>query len=187
SRLRGEAAQLCAEGQPQDVSRRDPLAAVRTRAPGSPGRDRRARTRGAENQDAGRQAGRTRARPRPDPHRGLRREARPRVAQPHECRRADRGEPRPGRARALPEGARDRRRAAHAGGEARMSTPSKDYLSTVVIAPHVSEKAARIATEGNQYVFRVRRTATKPEIRAAVEFLFEVKVDTVHVVNQPGK
>ena len=38
-----------------------------------------------------------------------------------------------------------------------MSTPSKDYLSTVVIAPHVSEKAARIATEGNQYVFRVRR------------------------------
>jgi large subunit ribosomal protein L23 len=68
-----------------------------------------------------------------------------------------------------------------------MSTPSKDYLSTVVIAPHVSEKAARIATEGNQYVFRVRRTATKPEIRAAVEFLFEVKVDTVNVVNQPGK
>jgi large subunit ribosomal protein L23 len=68
-----------------------------------------------------------------------------------------------------------------------MSTPSKDYLSTVVIAPHVSEKAARIATEGNQYVFRVRRTATKPEIRAAVEFLFEVKVDTVRVVNQPGK
>jgi large subunit ribosomal protein L23 len=51
----------------------------------------------------------------------------------------------------------------------------------------VSEKAARIAAEGNQYVFRVRRDATKPEIRAAVEFLFEVKVDTVRVVNQPGK
>ena len=68
-----------------------------------------------------------------------------------------------------------------------MKAPSKDYLSTVVIAPHVSEKAARIATEGSQYVFRVRRNATKPEIRAAVEFLFEVKVDTVNVVNQPGK
>ena len=68
-----------------------------------------------------------------------------------------------------------------------MRAPSKDYLSGVVIAPHVSEKAARIATEGNQYVFRVRRDATKPDIRAAVEFLFEVKVDTVHVVNQPGK
>jgi len=68
-----------------------------------------------------------------------------------------------------------------------MSAPSKDYLSQVVIAPHVSEKGARVATEGGQYVFRVRRDATKPEIRAAVEFLFEVKVSTVNVVNQPGK
>jgi large subunit ribosomal protein L23 len=33
----------------------------------------------------------------------------------------------------------------------------------------------------------VRRDATKPDIRAAVEFLFEVKVDKVRVVNQPGK
>ena len=68
-----------------------------------------------------------------------------------------------------------------------MSTLSKDRLAGVVIAPHVSEKSARLSSEGNQYVFRVRRDATKPEIRAAVEFLFEVKVDTVHVVNQPGK
>jgi large subunit ribosomal protein L23 len=68
-----------------------------------------------------------------------------------------------------------------------MSGYSKDRLAGVVIAPHVSEKAARIANEGNQYVFRVRRDATKPEIRAAVEYMFEVKVDAVHVVNQPGK
>ena len=68
-----------------------------------------------------------------------------------------------------------------------MKAFSKDRLAGVVIAPHVSEKAARIAAEGNQYVFRVRRDASKPEIRAAVEFLFEVKVDTVNVVNQPGK
>ncbi len=68
-----------------------------------------------------------------------------------------------------------------------MKAPSKDYLAGVVIAPHVSEKAARVATEGGQYVFRVRRGATKPEIRAAVEFLFEVKVATVNVVNQAGK
>jgi large subunit ribosomal protein L23 len=68
-----------------------------------------------------------------------------------------------------------------------MSAYSKDRLSGVVIAPHVSEKSARVASEGNQYVFRVRRDATKPEIRAAVEFLFEVKVDRVRVVNQPGK
>jgi large subunit ribosomal protein L23 len=68
-----------------------------------------------------------------------------------------------------------------------MKTPSKDWLAGVVIAPHVSEKSARVATEGNQYVFRVRTDATKPEIRAAVEVLFEVKVDKVRVVNQPGK
>ncbi len=68
-----------------------------------------------------------------------------------------------------------------------MRMPSKDWLAGVVIAPHVSEKSARVATEGNQYVFRVRKDATKPEIRAAVEFLFEVKVDKVRVVNQAGK
>jgi len=68
-----------------------------------------------------------------------------------------------------------------------MSGPSKERLSVVLIAPHVSEKSARIATEGNQYVFRVRTDATKPEIRAAVELMFEVKVETVRVVNQAGK
>ena len=68
-----------------------------------------------------------------------------------------------------------------------MTAYSKDRLAGVVIAPHVSEKAARIAADGSQYVFRVRRDATKPEIRAAVEFLFEVKVDAVRVVNQAGK
>lgn len=68
-----------------------------------------------------------------------------------------------------------------------MKAASKERLTSVVIAPHVSEKSARISAEGNQYVFRVRRDATKPEIRAAVEFLFEVRVDSVHVVNQAGK
>jgi large subunit ribosomal protein L23 len=68
-----------------------------------------------------------------------------------------------------------------------MSGYTKEQLSGVVIAPHVSEKSARIGMEGNQYVFRVRTDATKPEIRAAVEQLFEVKVDKVRVVNQAGK
>ncbi|MGQ0429884.1 MAG: 50S ribosomal protein L23 [Gammaproteobacteria bacterium] len=68
-----------------------------------------------------------------------------------------------------------------------MTGYSKDRLAGVVIAPHVSEKSARIGMEGNQYVFRVRTDATKPEIRAAVEQLFEVKVDKVRVVNQAGK
>ncbi len=68
-----------------------------------------------------------------------------------------------------------------------MNVRSRDFLAGVLIAPHVSEKSARIAMQGNQYVFRVRTDATKPEIRAAVEMMFEVKVDTVHVVNQAGK
>jgi large subunit ribosomal protein L23 len=68
-----------------------------------------------------------------------------------------------------------------------MNAIAKDRLAGIVIAPHISEKGARISSEGNQYVFRVRRDATKPEIRAAVEYLFEVKVDTVRVVNQHGK
>ena len=68
-----------------------------------------------------------------------------------------------------------------------MSGISKERLINVLIAPHVSEKSARIAEQGSQYVFRVRTDATKPEIRAAVEFMFEVKVDTVRVVNVGGK
>jgi large subunit ribosomal protein L23 len=44
-----------------------------------------------------------------------------------------------------------------------------------------------VAESGNQVVFRVRRDATKPEIKAAVELMFEVKVDDVQVVNTHGK
>jgi large subunit ribosomal protein L23 len=64
---------------------------------------------------------------------------------------------------------------------------SKERLINVLIAPHVSEKSARVAEEGGQYVFRVRTDASKPEIKAAVEFMFDVKVETVNVVNQIGK
>ena len=64
---------------------------------------------------------------------------------------------------------------------------SKERLINVLIAPHVSEKSARVAEEGGQYVFRVRTDASKPEIKAAVEFMFDVKVRTVRVSNQVGK
>ena len=64
---------------------------------------------------------------------------------------------------------------------------SKERLISVLIAPHVSEKSARVAEQGGQYVFRVRTDATKPEIKAAVELMFEVKVQSVQVVNQLGK
>jgi large subunit ribosomal protein L23 len=64
---------------------------------------------------------------------------------------------------------------------------SKERLMQVLLAPHVSEKAARIAESGDSVVFRVRPDATKPEIKAAVELMFEVKVDAVQVVNAVGK
>ena len=58
---------------------------------------------------------------------------------------------------------------------------------TVLVAPHVSEKSALVAEKNNQIVFRVLRDSTKPEIKAAVELMFEVKVDSVRVVNVAGK
>jgi large subunit ribosomal protein L23 len=68
-----------------------------------------------------------------------------------------------------------------------MSQVSKERMLSILLAPHVSEKTARAAQEGNQVVFRVRRDATKPEIKAAVEMMFEVKVSDVSVVNAIGK
>jgi large subunit ribosomal protein L23 len=64
---------------------------------------------------------------------------------------------------------------------------SKERLMTILLAPHISEKSARASEQANQVVFRVRRDATKPEIRAAIELMFEVKVDSVNVVNAAGK
>ena len=63
----------------------------------------------------------------------------------------------------------------------------KERLMTVLLAPHVSEKSALVSEKANQFVFRVRSDATKPEIKAAVELMFEVKVDSVQVVNNAGK
>jgi large subunit ribosomal protein L23 len=63
----------------------------------------------------------------------------------------------------------------------------KEQLMSVLLAPHVSEKAARASESGNQFVFRVRGNATKPEIKAAIEMMFEVKVQAVQVVNTEGK
>ncbi len=68
-----------------------------------------------------------------------------------------------------------------------MSQVSKERMLSILVAPHVSEKTARAAQDGNQVVFRVRRDASKPEIKAAVEMLFEVKVSGVNVVNAIGK
>ena len=62
-----------------------------------------------------------------------------------------------------------------------------ERIYKVLLAPHVSEKATRVADKNSQYVFRVAPDATKPEIKAAVEALFEVKVQSVQTVNIKGK
>jgi large subunit ribosomal protein L23 len=54
------------------------------------------------------------------------------------------------------------------------------------MGPHISEKAS-LAAESGQVVFKVAPTATKVEIKAAVEQLFDVKVLSVSVLNQKGK
>jgi large subunit ribosomal protein L23 len=62
-----------------------------------------------------------------------------------------------------------------------------ERVMTVVKGPHTSEKAALLADKHNQIVFKVACSATKREVKAAVEKIFEVKVDSVTVVNMKGK
>ena len=57
----------------------------------------------------------------------------------------------------------------------------------VLLGPHISEKATIVAEGSQQVVFRVSADATKPEIKKAVEQLFEVKVKSVRTVNVKGK
>ena len=64
---------------------------------------------------------------------------------------------------------------------------SQERLINVLVAPHVTEKTALAMQNANQYAFRVRRDASKPDIKAAVELMFSVKVSDVNVVNEPGK
>ena len=64
---------------------------------------------------------------------------------------------------------------------------NREQLMNVLIGPHVTEKTSLAMQNNNQYTFRVRRNATKTDIKAAVELMFEVKVSGVQVVNEPGK
>ncbi len=56
----------------------------------------------------------------------------------------------------------------------------------VIVAPVITEKAT-IASEENKVVFKVAKTATKVEIKAAVERLFDVKVEAVNTLLRKGK
>jgi large subunit ribosomal protein L23 len=64
---------------------------------------------------------------------------------------------------------------------------SQERLMNVLIAPQISEKATYVADKNEQVVFRVATDATKPEIKAAVEMMFKVSVDSVQVACVKGK
>ena len=64
---------------------------------------------------------------------------------------------------------------------------SEERIMKVLLAPVISEKATFIAEKNEQVIFRVLKSATKPEIKAAVENLFKVEVESVQVLNRMGK
>ena len=64
---------------------------------------------------------------------------------------------------------------------------SQEKLIAVLLAPHITEKTSLAMQNTNTYSFRVLRNSTKPEIKAAVELMFGVKVANVNVVNETGK
>lgn len=64
---------------------------------------------------------------------------------------------------------------------------NSERLMKVLLSPLVSEKSTVIADANRQYTFKVATDASKREIAAAVEKLFEVQVDAVQVVNVKGK
>ncbi len=64
---------------------------------------------------------------------------------------------------------------------------NQERLMNVLVAPQISEKATYVADKNEQVIFHVAADATKPEIKAAVELLFKVSVESVQVACVKGK
>lgn len=65
---------------------------------------------------------------------------------------------------------------------------NQERLMNILLGPHISEKASRLGEEKTpQVVFKVATNARKPEIKKAVELMFEVEVDQVRIVRVKGK
>ena len=64
---------------------------------------------------------------------------------------------------------------------------SLNNLYTTILAPVISEKSNLVGEQSNQYVFKVAKTATKDQVKTAVEKLFKVNVENVSVMNVKGK
>lgn len=64
---------------------------------------------------------------------------------------------------------------------------NQERIYKVLLGPHISEKATVVGEEHNQVVFKVAKDATKPEIKKAVEQLFDVSVKAVRTAVVKGK
>jgi len=64
---------------------------------------------------------------------------------------------------------------------------NQERIMKVLLAPIVSEKSTRLADENRQFAFKVVPDASKPEVRKAVELMFDVKVKGVQIANVNGK
>ena len=64
---------------------------------------------------------------------------------------------------------------------------NSERLAVVLLAPVISEKATQIGEKHNQIIFKVIGDATKPEVKAAVEAMWKVEVDSVQIANVGGK
>ena len=60
-------------------------------------------------------------------------------------------------------------------------------ITNIIVSPRISEKATMRADLDNQHVFSVLKDATKPEVKKAVELMFDVKVKSVRLMNVQGK
>ncbi|MEX2353095.1 MAG: 50S ribosomal protein L23, partial [Gammaproteobacteria bacterium] len=63
----------------------------------------------------------------------------------------------------------------------------QEKLMNLLLAPRVTEKSSMLGDKHRQYVFKVMKNATKPQIRKAVELMFKVEVESVQVSNVKGK
>ncbi|RLA36339.1 MAG: 50S ribosomal protein L23 [Gammaproteobacteria bacterium] len=64
---------------------------------------------------------------------------------------------------------------------------NQERLMKVLVGAHITEKSTLAADAARQFVFKVLPNATKPEVKRAVEKLFEVEVERVQMVNVKGK
>jgi len=64
---------------------------------------------------------------------------------------------------------------------------NQERILQVILTPHISEKATIALEKNNEYVFHVAETATKPEVKDAIEFIFKAKVKQVRIVNVIAK